>query len=60
MTKAAAARMNLPSPSGFLGIGDLGNFVDRCNDTESGAETVVDTARTWVIEWKEERTKIFM
>jgi len=60
MTKAAAARMNLPSPSGFFSIGDLGSFVDRCNDTESGAATVVDTARTWVKEWKEERTKIFM
>lgn len=46
--------MNLPSPNGFLGIGDFGNVIGGDDGTESGAAAAVDIARTWVIEWKEE------
>jgi len=47
--KAAAVRMNLPSPSGFFGMGDFGNVIGGGDGTGSGAVVVVDMARTWVI-----------
>jgi len=42
--------MNLPSPSGFFGIGDFGNVIGGGDGTGSGAVVAVDMARTWVIE----------